>query len=84
MIGRWLANAWSASLTKGLIGAALGAVLSWLTTSNIDPLLVGVGAACIPILINALNKFDPRYGVGKQTPLSDLATAGEFTIEGEQ
>ncbi len=83
-MARWFANAWEASLTKGIIGAALGAVLSWLLTSNIDPLLVGVGAAVIPVILNALNKFDPRYGVGKQTPLSDLATSAEFTIEGEQ
>ncbi|CAB4191062.1 hypothetical protein UFOVP1213_5 [uncultured Caudovirales phage] len=83
MIGRWLATAWEASLTKGIIGAALGAVLSWLTTANIDPLLVGIGAATIPLVINAMNKYDPRYGVGKQTPLSDLATAHEFQIEGE-
>jgi hypothetical protein len=82
-MSRWLATAWEASITKGIIGAALGAVLSWLLTSNVDPLVVGVGAATIPVILNALNKFDPRYGVGKQTPLSDLATASEFPIEGE-
>jgi hypothetical protein len=84
MTGRWLATAWEASLTKSVAGAALGAILSWLTTANIDPFIVGIGAAVIPLLVNALNKYDPRYGRGKQTPLSDLATAAEFPIEGEQ
>lgn len=84
MIGRWLATAWQASLTKSVAGAALGAVLSWLMTSDVDPLIVGIGAAVIPLVTNALNKYDPRYGRGKQTPLSDLATSHEFPIEGEQ
>ena len=84
MIGRWLATAWQATLTKSVLGAALGAVLSWLMTSGIDPMLVGIGGAVLPLLINALNKYDPRYGKGKQTPLSDLATAHEFPIEGEE
>jgi len=84
MIGRWLATAWQASLTKSVAGAALGAVLSWLMTSDVDPLIVGIGAAVIPLVTNALNKYDPRYGMGKQTPLSDLATSHEFPIEGEQ
>jgi len=83
-VGRWLAQAWEASLTKSIIGAALGAVLSWLMTANVEPVLVAIGAAVIPIIINALNKYDPRYGMGKQTPLSDLATSHEFFIEGEQ
>lgn len=83
-MGRWLAQAWEASLTKSIIGAALGAVLSWLMTANVEPVLVAIGAAVIPIIINALNKYDPRYGMGKQTPLSDLATSYEFPIEGEQ
>lgn len=83
-MARWLAQAWEASLTKSIIGAALGAVLSWLMTANVEPVLVAIGAAVIPIIINALNKYDPRYGMGKQTPLSDLATSHEFFIEGEQ
>jgi hypothetical protein len=53
-------------------------------TANVEPVLVAIGAAVIPIIINALNKYDPRYGMGKQTPLSDLATSHEFFIEGEQ
>ena len=84
MIGRWLATAWQASLTKSVAGAALGAVLSWLMTSDVDPLIVGIGAAVIPLVTNALNKYDPRYGRGKQIPLSDLATSHEFPIEGEE
>lgn len=58
----WLANTWEGSITKIALGAALGAVLSWLTTADIHPLIVGIGAAVIPVIINALNQADPRYG----------------------
>lgn len=58
----WLANTWEGSIVKIAAGAALGAVLSWLTTSDVHPLIVGIGAAVIPVLINALNSDDLRYG----------------------
>ena len=82
-MGRWLSQAWSATLTKSILGAALGAVLSWLMTSNVEPLIVAIGGSVIPLMINALNKYDPRYGVGKLPMLSDTADMAEMTIEGE-
>ena len=82
-MGRWLSQAWSATLTKSITGAALGALLSWLMTSNVEPLIVAIGGAVIPLMINALNKYDPRYGVGKLPMLSDTADMAEMTIEGE-
>lgn len=59
---QWLANTWEGSLVKIAGGAALGAVLSWLTTADVHPLIVAIGAAVIPVVINALNTTDPRYG----------------------
>ena len=59
---QWLANTWEGSLVKIAGGAALGAVLSWLTTADIHPLIVAIGAAVIPVVINALNTTDQRYG----------------------
>ena len=82
-MGRWLAQAWGATLTKSVIGAALGAILSWLMTSNVEPVFIAIGSAVIPLLINALNKYDPRYGMGKLPMLSDVANMPEITIEGE-
>jgi hypothetical protein len=58
----WLATTWEGSLVKIGGGAALGAVLSWLTTADVHPLIVALGAAVIPVIINALNNEDPRYG----------------------
>ena len=58
----WLANTWEGSLVKIAGGAALGAVLSWLTTADVHPLIVAIGAAVIPVIINALNTTDQRYG----------------------
>ena len=82
-MGRWLSQAWEATLTKSIIGAALGAVLSWLMTSNVEPVFIAIGSAVIPLVINALNKMDPRYGVGKMPMLSDVANMPEIVIEGE-
>lgn len=82
-MGRWLATAWEASILKIAAGAALGAVASWLATSDVHPLVVAVGAAVIPVLVNALNGQDPRYGRGKHPHYSDLADLPEFEIEGE-
>ena len=59
---QWLANTWEGSLVKIAGGAALGALLSWLTTADVHPLIVAIGAAVIPVVINALNTTDPRYG----------------------
>jgi hypothetical protein len=52
-------------------------------TSNVEPLIVAIGGSVIPLMINALNKYDPRYGVGKLPMLSDTADMAEMTIEGE-
>ena len=58
----WLAISPLASLLKISLGAALGAVLSWLMTADVHPLVVAVGAAVIPVLVNGLNPEDPRWG----------------------
>ena len=60
---KWLANTWEGSIVKIAAGAALGAVASWLMTSDVHPLIVAIGAAVIPVLVNALNSADKRYGV---------------------
>jgi len=59
---QWLASSWEGSIVKIAGGAALGALLSWLATADIHPLIVAVSAAVIPVIINALNGQDPRYG----------------------
>jgi len=58
----WLATTWEGSIVKIAAGAGLGAVLSWLTTADVHPLIVAVSAAVIPVIINALNGDDSRYG----------------------
>ena len=60
---KWLANTWEGSIVKITAGAALGAIASWLMTADIHPLIVAIGAAVIPVLINSLNSADSRYGV---------------------
>jgi hypothetical protein len=83
-MGNWLARTWEGTATKAIIGAALGALLSWLVTSSVHPLIMAIGAAVIPVAINALNSSDPRYGMGIQPRPDEIATMHEFEIEGEQ
>ena len=82
-MGKWLAGTWEGTATKAIIGAALGALLSWLTTSDIHPLIVAIGAAVIPTATDLLNRADTRMGLGKQPHSDDVATTHEFEIEGE-
>ena len=58
----WLASTWEGSIVKIATGAALGALLSWLATADVHPLIVAISAAVIPVIINALNGEDTRYG----------------------
>ena len=58
----WLATTWEGSILKIAAGAGLGAVMSWLATADVHPLIVAVSAAVIPVFINALNGDDSRYG----------------------
>jgi len=83
-MGKWLAGTWEGTATKAIIGAALGALLSWLTTADIPPLIVAIGAAVIPTATDLLNRSDTRMGLGAQPHPDDTATAHEFEIEGEQ
>jgi len=82
-MGKWLARTWEGTATKAIIGAALGALLSWLVTADVHPLVVAIGSAVVPVAINLLNRDDPRMGIGKQPQPEDIATAHEFDIEGE-
>ena len=82
-MGKWLAVTWEGTVTKSLLGALLGAFGSWLATSQVHPLIIALGAAAVPVLINALNGSDPRYGKGTEPHPDDVATAHEFEIEGE-
>ena len=61
-MAQWLAQTWEGSIFKIAAGAALGAVASWVVTADVHPLIVAISAAVIPVIINALNEDDPRYG----------------------
>ena len=62
----WLASSPTASFLKITLAAALGALGSYLATAEIHPLAVALSAAVIPVVINALNPLDSRYGKGSQ------------------
>ena len=82
-MGKWLAVTWEGTLVKSLLGALLGALASWLATADVHPLIVALGAAGIPVIVNALNSEFPFYGRNAQPHPNDVAKAHEFDIEGE-
>ena len=64
--GKWLANTPEGTLLKVAAGAALGALVDWLATSTVSPLVVAITAAVVPVLVNYLNSSDSRYGRGSE------------------
>jgi len=82
-MGKWLAVTWEGTVVKSLLGALLGALGSWLATSEVHPLVVALGAAACNVLVNALNRDDYRYGVNSRPHPDDVAVGIEFEIEGE-
>lgn len=58
----WLAATPEGTAFKVALGAALGALASWLMTADVHPLVVALGGAILPVVINYLNGADPRYG----------------------
>lgn len=83
MVQEWFATTWEGSITKIAAGAGLGALLSWLLTADVHPLIVAIGAAVIPVIVNALNGQDHRYGREATIGPEDLARLPELDIEGE-
>lgn len=63
-VKHWLATSPVASFVKVMVGAALGALLSYVTTAQVEPWIVAIVSAFAPVAINALNSSDPRYGKG--------------------
>jgi uncharacterized protein YacL len=61
----WLATTPLGSFVKVMLGAVLGALLSYVPSSTFNPLVIALTAAVVPVLINFLNDADTRYGKGK-------------------
>lgn len=76
-IREWLYTTPEGTFLKVALGAALGALASWLATADVHPLVVAVGAAVIPVAVNYLNRRDPRYGIGQQPPVDQIASLHE-------
>ena len=60
----WLATSPNATWLKVAVGAAVGALASWVATSEVHPLIIAICAAVCPVIVNWANKADFRYGRG--------------------
>jgi len=64
--GKWIANSPEGTMLKVAAGAGLGALLDWMLTSEVNPIVVVITAAMVPVIVNYLNPQDARYGTGRQ------------------
>ncbi len=68
----WLATSATGGLFKNAVAVVLAGFLADLTNAvpinfaEFKTYLVAAAIAVIPVIINALNSNDPRYGVNKQ------------------
>lgn len=60
----WLATSPNATWLKVAVGAAIGALASYVATSDLHPLIIAICAAVAPVVVNWCNRADSRYGVG--------------------
>jgi hypothetical protein len=76
-IRKFLANTWEGSVVKITAASALGALSSYIVTSEVHPFVVAIAPAILVPIVNALNDLDSRYGKGKRPAYYDLASAPE-------
>ena len=74
--GNWLATSWLGGLLKMAAGVALGSLyvalqnggLGSIDMNSVNQAVTAALIVVTPVIINALNKADGRYGLGNPPP----------------
>jgi hypothetical protein len=78
---KWLSTSPIAAILKVAIGGLLATAFDAIDSFHL-PASVALGiTAVIPVIIDALNPHDPRFGKGKQPSLQDLIDAIKPVLE---
>jgi len=72
---KWLASSPTASALKIVLGGSLAVVINQIDSFNLPPAIALLIVAVIPLVIDALNPHDPRFGKGKTPTLVDFLEA---------
>ena len=79
---KWLATSPTASVLKIAVGGLLVIVFDSVDSLNLPTGVALAITALIPVIVDALNPQDPRFGVGKTPSLKDfLAVIDKFANE---
>jgi len=72
---KWLASSPSAAALKVILGGSLAIAIDYVDAFNLPPTIALLIVAVVPLVIDALNPHDPRFGRGKTPTLADFLEA---------
>jgi len=72
---KWLASSPTASVLKIVLGGSLAIAIDYVDSFNLPPTIALLVVAVVPLIIDALNPHDPRFGKGKTPTLMDFLEA---------
>jgi len=72
---KWLATSPTASALKIILAGALATLIDYIDSFNLQPAVALAIVAIVPVIIDALNPHDPRFGKGKSPSLGDFLEA---------
>jgi len=72
---KWLATSPSAAALKVILGGSLAIAIDYVDSFNLPPTVALLVTAIVPLVIDALNPHDPRFGKGKAPSLVDFLEA---------
>jgi hypothetical protein len=72
---KWLASSPTASALKIVLGGSLAVFINYVDLFELPPTVALLITAIVPLIIDALNPHDPRFGKGKTPTLIDFFEA---------
>jgi hypothetical protein len=72
---KWLASSPTASALKIVLSGSLAVLINQIDSFDLPPVIALLIVAVIPLVIDALNPHDPRFGKGKTPTLIDFFEA---------
>lgn len=78
---QWLAKSPTASALKVILAGGLAAAIDYVDSFHLPPTVALLVVAVVPVIIDALNPHDPRFGKGKTPSLLEFLEALVPVIE---
>lgn len=78
---KWLSNSPTAAVLKVALGGLLVIVFDSINSYNLPPIAALAITALIPVIVDALNPNDPRFGKGKAPSLAQFIEVIDAIVE---